>query len=131
MIAQRIWALISENTVQNTIVCKTYPAADELAKLTLGIDAFAVEITQIPTSIGHSYENGIFTDGQGNEINPLPTAEEEVISLKAKNSALETDLLNNQLAMAELVELQQSDNLANKLALAELVEVVLGGGETV
>lgn len=131
MIAQRIWALIAENMVQNTIVCETYPAADQLAKLTLGSAAFAVEITQIPTGIGDSYENGVFKDKRGNEINPLPTAEEEVLMLKAKNIALETELLNTKLATAEMVEQQQTDKLENQLALAEIIEVVTGGGETV
>lgn len=128
MIAQRIWALIAESIVQNTIVCETYPAADELAKLTLGTNAFAVEITQIPTGIGDSHENGIFKDKQGNVINLLPTAEEEVVVIKAKNTALETELLNTKLATAELVEQQQVDKLNNQLALAEVIESIMGGG---
>lgn len=128
MIAQRVWALISENTVQNTIVCETYPAADELAKLTLGTDAFAVEITQIPTGMGDSHENGVFKDKQGNVINPLPTSEQEVVALKAKNTALETELLNTKLATAELVEQRQADKLNNQLSLAEVIESIAGGG---
>jgi hypothetical protein len=128
MIAQRIWALIAENKVQNMIVCETYPAADMLAKSTLGTDAFAVEITQIPTGIGDSHENGVFKDKQGNVINSLPTAEQEVVMLKAKNTTLETELLNTKLATAELVEQQQTDKLNNQLALAEVIESIMGGG---
>jgi hypothetical protein len=41
---------------------------------------------------------------------------------------LETELLNNKLAMAELVEQQQADNLNNQLALAEVIESIMGGG---
>lgn len=57
--------------------------------------------------------------------------EEEVEMLKAKNTALETELLNTKLATAEMVEQQQTDKLENQLALAEIIEVVTGGGETV
>lgn len=113
MIAQRIWALISENTVQNTIVCETYPAADELAKLTLGTDAFAVEITQIPTGIGDGYENGIFKDKQGNVINPLPTAEQEVTVLKAELATAKE--INDTLIMDNLAMQSQIDDIAVSL----------------
>lgn len=111
MIAQRIWALISENTVQNTIVCETYPAADELAKLTLGTDAFAVEITQIPTGIGDNYKGGIFWDKRGNVINPLPTAEQEVLELKAKNAALKTDLSDAVMELSMLIAMGGVQNV--------------------
>lgn len=45
-----------------------------------------------------------------------------------KNAALQTDLLNTKLAMAELVEQQQADKLNNQLALAELIESIMEGG---
>lgn len=86
-IAQRVWAFVHQNEVKNTIVCDTYPMADMLAKTALGNEAFAVEITQIPTGIGHKYENGVFKDLNGNVIDPLPTAEQEVVTLKAENEA--------------------------------------------
>lgn len=87
-IAQRVWAFISGNEVKNTIVCDTYPMADMLAKTALGNESFAVEITQIPTGIGHSYIDGIFKDLDGNVIDPLPTAEQEVVALRAENESL-------------------------------------------
>lgn len=103
MIAQRIWALVSENKVQNTIVCETYPAADMLAKSTLGADAFTIEITQIPTGIGDSYVDGVFKDKQGNVINPLPTAETEVAALKAENATLRNDLSDAVIELSTLI----------------------------
>ncbi|MGX9134053.1 hypothetical protein ACWV26_06685 [Rummeliibacillus sp. JY-2-4R] len=102
-IAQRVWALISDNTVQNIIVSDTYPMADMLAKNTLGEEAFAVEITQIPTGIGHTYDNGVFIDKLGNVIDPLPTSEEEVITLKAENEDLKTQLATTQEAIDALI----------------------------
>lgn len=109
MIAQRIWALVSENKVQNTIVCETYPAADMLAKSTLGKDAFAIEITQIPTGIGDSYVDGVFKDKQGNVINSLPTAEIEVALLKSELAMSKE--INDTLILDNLTMQAQIDDL--------------------
>lgn len=45
-----------------------------------------------------------------------------------KVTALEMDLTNTKLAMAEIIEQQQVDNLNNQLALAELIESIMEGG---
>lgn len=87
-IAQRVWAFIYENEVKNTIICDTYPMANMLAKNTISNDAFAVEITHIPTSVGHKYEDGNFKDLNGNVIAPLPNTEQEVNILKSQNNEL-------------------------------------------
>lgn len=87
-IAQRVWAFIKDGEVKNVIVCKDYSTADALAKNVIGTEAFAVEITQIPTAIGQTYENGFFKDLEGNVIDPLPETEQEVVALRAENEAL-------------------------------------------
>lgn len=99
MLAHTIFALIQDKEVKNTIICEHYHIADGLAKSTLRHDAFAVEITQIPTAIGHTYENGVFKDTEGNIIEPLPTTQQEVQMLRNENEALQ-DL---QLSQDELV----------------------------
>lgn len=50
------------------------------------------------------------------------------VSPEEKMKQLETELINNKLAMAELIEQQQADNLNNQLALAEVIELIMGGG---
>ena len=103
MIAQRIWSFIKNNKVMNIIVCDNYALADSLAKSSLGEEAFAVEITQVPTSIGDSYANGIFTNKDGVEISPLPTAEEEVATLKSEKNILEQQVNELTLAIAGMM----------------------------
>lgn len=102
-IAQRVWAFIADSKVKNTIVCDNYPMADMLAKTTLGNEAFAVEITQIPTCIGHSYIDGIFKDLNGDVIDPLPTTEQEVVALRAENEALRQSQSEQDTIIMELI----------------------------
>ena len=68
MIAQRIWAFIKDNKVVNIIVCDNYALADSLAKSSLGVESFAVEITQIPTSVGDSYIDGVFKNKEDADL---------------------------------------------------------------
>lgn len=102
-IAQKVFAFINENEVKNTIVCDNYPLADMLSKVAFGDGAFAIEITQIPTTIGHSYVNGVFKDLNENIIEPLPTAEQEVATLKAENENLKNQLATTQEAMDAII----------------------------
>lgn len=122
-IAQRVWAFINENEVKNIIVCDTYPVADNMAKISLGDDAFAVEITQIPTSIGHKYENGIFKDLEGNTITHLPTTEQEVVTLRTENETLNQALTESTM----LIAAQQEQIDKQSQAISELTILVAGG----
>lgn len=122
-IAQRVWAFVHKNEVKNTVVCDTYPMADMLAKTALGNEAFAVEITQIPTSIGHSYIDGVFKDLNGNIIAPLPTTEQEVATLRTENETLNQALTESTMLIASQQE--QIDEQAQ--AISELTILVAGG----
>lgn len=122
-IAQRVWAFIAENEVKNTIVCDTYPMADMLAKTALGGEAFAVEITQIPTGIGHSYVDGVFKDLNGNVITPLPTTEQEVVTLRTENETLNQALTESSMLLAT----QQEQIDEQSQAISELTILVAGG----
>lgn len=103
MIAQRIWALIDKDEVKNIIVCDDYPTADMLAKDEYGSNSFAVEVTQIPTGIGHTYEEGVFKNIEGEEIEPLPTQEEEVKMLQRENSLLKERASSTEEALVQLM----------------------------
>ena len=72
------------------------------------------------------YENGAWSTGTFEPESTAPISEFE--ELKVKNTALQTDLTNTKLAMAELVEQQLTDKLNNQLALAEVIESIMGGG---
>jgi hypothetical protein len=68
------------------------------------------------------------TDGIGVDVSVTPHQAILEDIPPTKIEILETELINNKLAMAELVEQQQADNLNNQLALAEVIESIMGGG---
>ena len=104
-------------------------------KICTGISQLSGEVIQenmiaIPTAdsgyLWKKYENNAWSTGTFEPVSTAPISEFE--ELKVKNTALQTDLTNAKLAMAELVEQQQADNLNNQLALAEVIESIMGGG---
>lgn len=88
MTAHKIFALIFENIVKNTIICENYHIADSLAKTIIDADAFAVDITMIPVSIGDSHVDNVFKDSNGMVINALPTSLERINEIHSENEAL-------------------------------------------
>lgn len=122
LIAHNIFAIIKDNEVHNTIICEHYHTADGIAKSIYSPTAFAVDITQIPVSIGYNYIDGLFQDLEGNVINPLPTTEDEVILLKSQNNELNQALTETTLLLTTQEEIakQQSE------AITEL-SMLLGG----
>lgn len=104
-------------------------------KICTGISQLSGEVIQadmieIPsadnTYLWKKYENGAWGTGTFEPQSTAPISEFE--ELKAKNTALQADLTNTKLAMAELVEQQQADKLSSQLALAEVIESIMGGG---
>lgn len=86
-----------------------------------------IEIPSVDSGyLWKKYENSAWSTGKFEPQSTAPISEFE--QLKAKNTALLTDLTNTKLAMAELIEQQQADNLNNQLALAEVIESIMGGG---
>lgn len=67
---------------------------------------------------------GIF--GYVEEFKPEP-----VQIPKTEIELLQEELLNNKLAMAELIEQTQQDKLDSQLVTAELIETIMGGGAAV
>lgn len=94
------------------------------------IQADMIEITTADsTLLWKKFENGAWSNETFEPQSTAPISEFE--ELKVKNTALQTDLTNTKLAMAELIEQQQADNLNNQLALAEVIESIMGGGTAV
>lgn len=107
-------------------------------KICIGISQLSGEVIQenlieLPSAdtgyLWKKYENSTWSAGTFEPESTAPISEFE--ELKVKNTALQTDLINTKLAMAELVEQQQADKLNNQLALAEVIESIMGGGTTV
>lgn len=83
--------------VANTFVCDNYNTANTLAKSTYGEEAFAVDTTRYPVSVGNEYRHGSFYDENGAMIFPNPTEDEKIIALEVENAKLKE-------AIAELKE---------------------------
>lgn len=108
MVVHMNFALIQDAEVKNIIVGDYYNC-NELAISTYGNDAFAVEVTQIPVSVGDKFENGFFKryniDLHDYEIiNPIPTDRQEIDALTEENKALRELITDLQLGLVELAE---------------------------
>lgn len=93
MYCKQTFALIAGGTIQNDIVCSSYTTANELAKGQYGVEAFAVDSTQYPVSIGDYYRDGIFYFKDGNT--PVPrqnTAEEDARLALLNTERLQADM---------------------------------------
>lgn len=100
MIVHQVYAIISEETVENIMVCDNYEEANRIARCAFGNEAIAVDCLQYPCSPGDRYHNGKFwhmgEDGQETEITYVPTQEQQVAALQTLNNELT-------LAMAEMI----------------------------
>lgn len=96
MWCNQIFSLINDNKIKNTIVCDNYETANQIARITYGDNAIAVDTTLYPVSIGDDYIDGLFyRDG---EIIKRNLTEEERIA------ELNNQLTAAQLALCELYE---------------------------
>jgi Ser-tRNA(Ala) deacylase AlaX len=94
------FSYIYENTVMDIRVVSDYETANQLARIAYGDTAFAVDTTLYPLHIGCKYVDGVFYEEDGvTIIERNPTESEEIIALKAENSALH---LENAEAQAEI-----------------------------
>lgn len=101
MVAHMIFALINEGEVKNVVVGEYYDC-NEAAKATYGSNAFAIEVTQIPTQIGDTYDGSFhrMVDGEMVDIRPVPTEAAQIASLTAS-------VENIELALVELYESEE------------------------
>lgn len=89
MWCNQIFSLISENQIQNIIVCDNYEIANQIARMNYGDNAYAVDTTQYPVSIDCKYIEGIFYDMENNIVERNPTEQEEIQLLKDAYNELE------------------------------------------
>lgn len=83
MAVHTVFAQIYSGIVRNIVVGDYYDC-DIAAKSTYGIEAFAIDVTQIPVQIDDLYEQGEFyrmVNGKKKKIEPIPTDTERVNSL--------------------------------------------------
>lgn len=86
MIVHQVYALISEETVQNICVCDNYEMANYIARASYGDGAFAVDCLQYPCSIGFKYHDNNFyyvnpETGEETMVEYVPTQEQQVQTL--------------------------------------------------
>lgn len=95
MYVKQTFAIIRGETVKNDIVCDNYELADQLARSIYGEDAFAVESTQYPISVGDSYRDGVFYyKNSDNEVPRQNNGEENALLAVEKVTDLESDIAN-------------------------------------
>lgn len=78
MVVHQVFAQIQGQSIKNIMVCDNYELANQLTRSIYGDDAFAVECTQYPVSIGDKFIDGTFYFKDG--VTPVPrrnTAEED------------------------------------------------------
>ncbi len=108
MWCNQIFSLIHEDKIQNIIVADNYETANQLARMVYGDEAFAVDTTQYPVSIGDSHINNKFYDEEGKVIIANPTESQNIALLQNKlqnleNKDAETELdIDFRLSMIEL-----------------------------
>jgi hypothetical protein len=91
MWSNQIFSLISEQEIKNVIVADNYYVADQLAKGFFGTDAYAVETTLYPVSIGFKHINGVFYDKDNVEVKRNPTEQEAISQLQTQLSQAQAD----------------------------------------
>lgn len=89
MVAHEVFAMISDETVQNVVVAYNYEEVNRIARCVYGDDAFAVDCLQYPCEIGDKYINGVFYKADGiTPIEYIPTQEQQVAQLRRENAEL-------------------------------------------
>ena len=96
MVAQQVFALIYDETVQNVCVGDNYEDINRVARCVYGDEAFAVDCMQYPCSIGDKYIDNVFytyvynDEGEKTEelkpIEYVPTQEQQVAILTNENN---------------------------------------------
>ncbi|GEM_PF-2152934 len=96
MTAHKVFAQISDGTVQNIIIGENYPTADHLTKCIYGENAFAIECTQCNCSINDKYHDSrfwtILEDGTEQMIEYIPTQEQQLETLTYTVSTIQNEL---------------------------------------
>lgn len=75
------------NTIQNIIVCDNYTVANDLARLSYGEEAYAVDTTLYPVTFGDTHIDGTFYHN-GEVVLPTKTDSEKLSELEGFTSAI-------------------------------------------
>lgn len=105
MFEHQVFAIITNEKIENIMVCDNYELANQIARDVYGQEAFAVDCRQYPCGIGDGYFDGAFYHRDSNAvIERLPNEKEEIETLKAENLRLQENITNLELALAEIYE---------------------------
>ena len=106
MTVHTVFAQIFSSIVRNIVVGEYYDC-DIAAKSTYGIEAFAIDVTQIPVQIDDLYEDGNFyrmVNGKKKKIEPIPTDSQKVESLMSSTQSANELLEEVATLLLELAE---------------------------
>lgn len=89
MVVHQIFAFIKGEDIKNIAVCDNYELANQISRDIYGDEAFAVECTQYPLSIGDKFirKRFVFKDGV-TSVPRINTAEEDAKEAQNKVNAL-------------------------------------------
>ena len=92
MWCKQTFGLINEaGVLENDIVCDNYETANQIARLTYGDKAIAVDSTQYAITVGDKYVDGRFTRDEI-EIAKIPTEADQIAIITAENTAMKERL---------------------------------------
>lgn len=109
MWCNQIFSLVTNEVIENIIVCDNYENANQIARTLYGEESYAVDTTQYPLGIGYKCVNGVFytPDGKEEVVRNLTADEEASLALNKANNVethqaeIELDV-DHRLSMLEL-----------------------------
>lgn len=87
MLAHYTYAAISNGVVQNVMVCSDLALANQIVMATYGAEAFAIEVSYVPCTIGDKYADGNFYHEE-TLVEAVPNEKEEIATLKSMNQSI-------------------------------------------
>lgn len=103
--AHEVFALVFNGVVANVVV-GTYTDCDAVAKASYGNNAFAVDVTYIPTQTGDTYHDGIFertVDGETITVEPVLSESQQIALLLNKAVEIRNELDAVSMSVLDLV----------------------------
>lgn len=123
MLLHQVYAMVDgSGIVQCVSTFNNYEDANRITRAVYGDDAIAVDCLQYPCGLGDTFRDNRFwriqEDGTEKEIEYVPTAEQQVVTLNRQlletelalveqyetNLALQEEVTNTQIAIAEFYE---------------------------
>ena len=102
--AKKVIIALNENSMNSGIVDNIIEiSSDSAISFKLPKNHILWDCGQYPVAIGDEWSDGVFTR-DGESLTPIPTAEQEIATLKAENASLNEQITNLELALCDLYE---------------------------